>query len=216
MVVAIAGGGGKIGRQLTELLAAGGDTALPLVRRAEQAEELRAERVAPVLCDLERADVEELAAAVAGADAIVFTAGAGPGSGAERKETVDYGAAAKLIDAARISGIARYVIVSSMGADPDASGDDTFAVYLRAKGRADAELAASGLDHTIVRPGHLTDDPATGEIAAGPNVGRAEIPRADVAATLAAVLGEPATVGLTFEIVSGDTPIAEALARLSG
>jgi uncharacterized protein YbjT (DUF2867 family) len=216
MVVAIAGGGGKIGRQLAQLLAAGGDTALPLVRRAEQAEELRTERVAPVLCDLERAEVEELAAAVAGADAIVFTAGAGPGSGPERKETVDYGAAAKLIDAARISGIARYVIVSSMGADPDAPGDDTFAVYLRAKGRADAELAASGLDHTIVRPGMLTDDPPTGKIAAGSSVARAEIPRADVAATLAAVLGEPATVGLTFEVVSGDTPIADALARLAG
>lgn len=214
MVVAIAGGGGKIGRQLSALLAERGDTARPLVRRAEQADELRTERVEPVLCDLERATDDELAAAVGEADAVVFTAGAGPGSGPERKETVDYAAAVKLIDAAKANGIARYVMVSAMSADPDAPGDDTFSVYLRAKGRADADLAAAGLDHTIVRPGLLTDDPATGRIAAAPSVPRAQIPRADVAATLRAVLHQPTTIGLTFELVSGDTPIDEAVARL--
>jgi uncharacterized protein YbjT (DUF2867 family) len=105
-------------------------------------------------------------------------------------------------------------MISSMGADPDAPGDDTFSVYLRAKGKADAELAASGLDYTIVRPGRLTDEPGTGRVTLGPNVPRGEIPRDDVAAVLAAVLHEPATAGLTFEVVSGDTPVEEAIAAL--
>lgn len=214
MVVAIVGGGGQIGQRLARLLAANGDSARPLVRRDEQANELRSEGIDPRHCDLERASADELGLAIRSCDAVVFAAGAGAGSGPERKETVDYGAAVKLIAAARAEGIGRYVIVSSIGADPDAPGDDAFAVYLRAKGRADAELATSGLDHTIIRPGMLTNDPGHGRITAAEHVDRAEIPRDDVAATLLAVLHEPTTVGLTFEVVSGDVPIPDAIARL--
>jgi len=214
MVTAIAGGGGQIGRRLCRLLAAQGDVARPLVRRVEQADELRGRSVEPVLCDLETADVGELAAAIAGGDAVVFAAGAGPGSGPERKETVDHLAAVRLIEAAAAAGIARYLMVSSTGADPNAPGDETFAVYLRAKGRADAALAASELDYTIVRPGPLTDAPGTGLVAVGGHVERAEIPRDDVAAVLAAALTVPETVGATFELMAGETPIAEALAAL--
>jgi len=213
-MVAIAGGHGRIGRQLAQLLAANGDSARSLIRRPEQADEIRAKGIEPVLCDLEQATVEEVAQAIRSADAVVFAAGAGPGSGPERKETMDYGGAVKLIAAAEASGVSRYVMVSSMGANQDAPGDDTFSVYQRAKGRADAELAASGLDHTIVRPGQLTDNPGTGLITAGEGVGRAEIPRDDVATTLLAVLHEPSTAGLTFELISGDTPISEAIERL--
>ncbi len=216
MVVAIAGGGGKIGRRLARLLAANGDGALSLIRRPEQADEIRAEGIEPVVCDLERASTAEVADAIRPADAVVFAAGAGPGSGPERKETMDYGGAVKLIAAAKANGIDRYVMVSSMGADPETPGDDTFSVYQRAKGRADAELAASGLGHTIVRPGLLTDDPGTGLVNAAASVERSEIPRDDVAATLLAVLHEPATTGLTFELVAGDTPITEAIAQLAG
>jgi uncharacterized protein YbjT (DUF2867 family) len=215
MDVAIAGGGGQIGQRLARLLAANGDSARPLVRHDEQADELRSEGIEPRHCDLEQASDEELRHAIRSCDAVVFAAGAGAGSGPERKETVDYGAAVKLIAAARAEGIDRYVIVSSMGADPYAPGDDTFAVYLRAKGRADAELAASGLEHTIVRPGRLTNDPGHGRIAASEHVDRAAIPRDDVAATLLAVLHEPLTAGLTFELVSGDEPIPDAIARLA-
>ncbi len=215
MVVAIAGGGGQVGQRLARLLAASGDGARPLVRRDEQLDELRSAGIEPRHCDLEQTSVEELRLGIRSCDAVVFAAGAGAGSGPERKETVDYGAAVKLIAAARAEGIGRYVIVSSMGADPDAPGDDTFAVYLRAKGRADAELAASGLDHTIVRPGMLTNDPGHGRIAAAAHVDRAEIPRDDVAATLLAVLHEPLTAGLTFEVVSDGTPIPDAIARLA-
>ena len=148
------------------------------------------------------------------ADAVVFAAGAGPGSGPERKWTMDYGGAVKLIAAAKAGGSSRYVMISSMGADPDAPGDDTYAVYRQAKGKADAELVDSGLAYTIVRPGRLTDDEGTGRVRLAERVGRAEIPRDDVAALVAAVLHEPATARKTFEAVSGETPIEEALAAL--
>jgi hypothetical protein len=118
----------------------------------------------PAAVDLEHASTEDVAQAIAGCDAVVFAAGAGPGSGSERKETMDYGGAVKLIAAAKQVGVSRYVIVSSMGADPDASGEDTFSVYLRAKGRADEAVRASGLDATVVRPGGLTNEPGAGRV----------------------------------------------------
>ena len=197
--------------RLARVLRERGDDARSLIRRPEHADDVREAGGEPVLCDLEAVGEDEVAAAIEGADAVVFAAGAGPGSGPERKETVDYGGAVKLIDAAKRAGISRYVIVSSVGADPDASGDDTFAIYLRAKGKADAALAASGLDYTIVRPGRLTDGPGVGRIRIGRD---GEIPREDVAATLAAVLHEPRTAGLTFELVGGDDPVEEAVAAL--
>ncbi|HET9738843.1 MAG TPA: SDR family oxidoreductase [Solirubrobacteraceae bacterium] len=213
MLVAIAGGHGKVALSLARVLRERGDDVRSLIRRPEHADDVREAGGEPVLCDLEAVGEDEVAATIEGADAVVFAAGAGPGSGPERKETVDYGGAVKLIEAARRAGIARYVIVSSVGADPNASGDDTFAVYLRAKGRADAALAASGLEYTVVRPGRLTDDRGTGRIRIGRD---GEIPREDVAATLAAVLHEPSTAGLTFEIVGGDVPVDEAVAALLG
>jgi len=211
MLVAIAGGHGKVALRLARVLRERGDDARSLIRRPEHADDVREAGGEPVLCDLEAVGEDEVAAAIEGADAVVFAAGAGPGSGPERKETVDYGGAVKLIDAAKRAGISRYVIVSSVGADPNASGDDTFAIYLRAKGKADAALAASGLDYTIVRPGRLTDGPGVGRIRIGRD---GEIPREDVAATLAAVLHEPRTAGLTFELVGGDDPVEEAVAAL--
>src|SRR5919108_4122276 len=162
MRVAIAGGHGQIALRLTRLLRERGDEIRSLIRNPDHADDVREAGAEPVVCDLEAASEEEVDEAVDAADAIVFAAGAGPGSGPERKETMDYGGVVKLIAAAKAQGIRRYVIVSSMGADPSREGDDTFSVYLRAKGKADAELEASGLDHTIVRPGRLTDEPATG------------------------------------------------------
>jgi uncharacterized protein YbjT (DUF2867 family) len=210
--VAIAGGHGKVGMALGRLLAERGDRARGLIRKPEHEPELRDAGIEPVHCDLEAGS--DVAAAIAGADAVVFAAGAGPGSGADRKWTVDYAGAAKLVVAAHAAGVRRYVMVSAMGTDPPPSGDEVFAIYLRAKARADEELRASGLDWTIVRPGGLTDDPGDGRVEVGESVGRGRVPRADVAATLLAVLDEPATVGVTFELVSGATPIAEAVAAL--
>jgi uncharacterized protein YbjT (DUF2867 family) len=165
----------------------------------------------PVVVDLERASEDDVARAIAGCDAVVFAAGAGPGSGPERKETMDYGGAVKLIAAAKQAGVGRYVIVSSMGADPDARGDDTFGVYLRAKGRADDAVRASGLDATVVRPGGLTNDAGTGRVNLGDSVPGGQVPRDDVAAVLAAVLDSPNTIGRTVDLIGGDTPVAEAV-----
>jgi uncharacterized protein YbjT (DUF2867 family) len=210
--VAIAGGHGKIALRLTRLLADRGDDALGLIRRAEHGDDIRAAGGAPVLCDLEHEPVQAVARAVAGADAVVFAAGAGPGSGLERKWTVDYAGAVKLM----ASGIDRYVMVSSVGADPDAPGEDVFAAYLRAKGQADAELMASGLAYTIVRPGPLTDESGTGRVELGEDVERGEITRDDTAAVLAAALREPRLAGRTFVAAGGATPLDAALARLIG
>jgi uncharacterized protein YbjT (DUF2867 family) len=216
MVIAIAGGHGQIARQLSTLLSARDDRVRALIRDPRHEKDVRDNGAEPLLCDLESATQEALAAALDGADAVVFAAGAGPGSGAERKLTVDYGGAAKLIAAARAARVGRYVMISAMGAASPPEGDEVFAVYLQAKARADRELAESGLEHTIVRPGRLTDEPATGRVRAADTVPRGDISRADVAALLAAVLHDPRAAGLTFEVVAGEDPIERALAALTG
>jgi uncharacterized protein YbjT (DUF2867 family) len=213
MNVAIAGGRGRIAMLLASELLQEGHTVSGLIRNPDQRADLERVGMTPVVCDLEGDD--DVAAAVRGSDAVVFAAGAGPGSGAERKRTMDLGGAVKLIDAAKVEGISRYLIVSSLGAgDPPAEGGDVFGEYLRAKGAADDALASSGLDYTIVRPGHLTDEPATGRVALGDDAEGGEIPRADVAAVLAASLVADNTIGKTFGLVSGEEPIADAVASL--
>ncbi|MFL5867378.1 MAG: SDR family oxidoreductase [Thermoleophilaceae bacterium] len=211
MRVAIAGGHGQIALRLTRLLADREDEVVSLIRNPDHAEDVREAGGEPVVCDLEEASEDELADAVNGAGAVVFAAGAGPGSGSARKDTMDFGGAAKLIAAAKRDGISRYLMVSSMGANPDQEGDETFAVYLRAKGKADAELQASGLDYTIIRPGRLTDDPGSGRVTLAEQVDRGQVSRDDVAAVLVAALDEPATIGKTLALVSGETPIEEAV-----
>lgn len=213
MEVAIAGGHGQIGLLLGKTLAERGHDVFGLIRNPGQEDDLHAVGVEPVICDLE-AD-HDVAAAISGAEAVVFAAGAGPGSGAERKRTMDLGGALKLIDAAKAEGVDRYVMVSAMGAaDPPAEGGDVYGTYLRAKAAADRALATGGLAYTIVRPGRLTDDPPTGKVQIGEHLDRAEIPRADVAAVLAAVLEAKNTIGLTFDLVSGDVPVVRAVAEL--
>jgi uncharacterized protein YbjT (DUF2867 family) len=211
--VAIAGGHGKIAMLLGGLLAERGDTVRGLIRKPEQEADLRAAGIEPVICDLE--DEGDVAAAVRGADAVVFAAGAGPGSGDARKQTVDKGGAVKLIEAAKAEGISRYLIVSSMGADkaPE-DGSEGFGAYLLAKFEADEALRASGLDYTIVRPGGLTDEEGTGLVTIAESTGRGQIPRADVAAVFVACLDEPGTIGKSFDLISGTTPIPEAVASI--
>jgi uncharacterized protein YbjT (DUF2867 family) len=214
MTIAIAGGHGQIALRLERLLSRRGHDVAALIRNPDHADDVRAAGAEPVLCDLERAGPEEVAAALGGAEAVVFAAGAGPGSGEARKETMDLGGAVKLIDAAKAKRVSRYVMVSSMGADPDAEGEG-FAAYLRAKGRADAALVASGLAYTIVRPGSLTNDPGTGLVTIAESVERGEVARDDVAAVLAAVLVREDTAGLTFELVAGDQPVDRAVAAFA-
>jgi len=211
--VAIAGGHGKIAMLLGGLLAARGDTARGLIRNPDQEADLRAAGIEPVICDLE--SESDVAAAVRGADAVVFAAGAGPGSGDARKKTVDLGGAVKVVEAAKAEGVSRYLIVSSIGADkaPE-DGSEGFGAYLQAKFEADEAVRASGLDYTVVRPGNLTDDPGTGLVSAAEHLGRGEIPRADVAAGFLACLDTPSTIGKSFDLQSGNTPIAAALSAL--
>src|ERR1700760_1117853 len=207
---AIAGGHGKIAMILGGLLAERGDTARGLIRKADQADDLRAAGVEPVGCALEGDG--DVAAAVRGADAVVFAAGAGPGSGDARKKTVDLGGAVKLIEAAKAEGVSRYLIVSSMGAEKaPADGAEGFGAYLQAKFEADEAVRASGLDYTVVRPGGLTDDPGTGLVTIAEKTDRGKVPRADVAAVFVACLDTPSTIGQSFDLISGTTPIADAL-----
>jgi uncharacterized protein YbjT (DUF2867 family) len=213
MEVAIAGGHGKVAMALGRLLAERGDVAFGLVRNPAHEADLHAAGIEPVICDFEAGG--DVAAAVSGADAVVFAAGAGAGSGAERKWSVDFGAAAALIEAARAEGIRRYLMVSAMGAaEPPAESGEVFGEYLRAKAAADRELAASGLEYTIVRPGLLTDERPSGLVRVGERLERGEIPRADVAAVLLACLDSRHTIDRTFELVAGAEPVAEAIAGL--
>jgi len=216
MIVVIAGGHGQIALHLERFLADAGHEPVGLVRNPDHLADLAKQGARGVVVDLEEATVDQLAAAVAGADAVVFAAGAGPGSGAGRKETVDRAAAALLADAAEQAQVTRYLMVSAMGtegADPDS--DDVFQVYLRAKGAADDDLRGrAGLEWTVVRPGRLTDDEPTGRVALGERLDRGSVTRRDVAAVLAELLVTGVGAGRTVDLVSGKVPVAQAVAAL--
>ncbi|GAB3438298.1 SDR family oxidoreductase [Actinophytocola sediminis] len=213
MRIIIAGGHGKIALLLTARLVAGGHTVVGIVRNPDHIADVRAAGGDAVLLDLESAGVDEVTAAVDGADVAVFAAGAGPGSGAARKDTVDRGAAVLFADAAQAAKVQRFLQVSAMGLDraDDQATEPGFATYLRAKAAAEQDLTARPLDWTILRPGRLTDDPATGRVTIGPRVPAGSVSRDDVAAVLVALLDTPATAGRTLELVGGDTPIDRAL-----
>ncbi|MFJ8674462.1 SDR family oxidoreductase [Streptomyces sp. NPDC093589] len=214
MRIVIAGGHGQIALRLERLLAKRGDEVAGIIRRPEQAGDLLAAGAEPVVCDLESASVEDVARHLAEADAAVFAAGAGPGSGSDRKDSVDRGAATLFADAAEAAGVRRFLVVSSMGADrePPEGTDPVFASYLRAKGAADKDVRArAGLDWTILRPGRLTDAPGTGLVTLADATGRGEVTRDDVAAALAELIGEPGTVGRSLELINGDVPVADAV-----
>jgi uncharacterized protein YbjT (DUF2867 family) len=213
MDVLVIGGHGQIGLRLLTLLARDGHRARGVIRKAEQAGDLEAAGAEPVVCDVERG--EDLRPGADGADAIVFAAGAGPGSGAERKRTVDYGAAVASMEAARDAGVGRFVIVSSMGAHDVAGAAEAMRPYLQAKSDADDALRQSGLDWTIVKPGRLTDAPGTGRVLVTRTLGgRAEVPRDDVALVLLECLQAPNTVGVEFELFEGDVPARDAVLSL--
>ncbi|MFD0555948.1 putative NAD(P)-binding protein [Stackebrandtia endophytica] len=214
MRVVIAGGHGKIAQRLERRLAQRGDEAIGLIRNPQQRADLRQIGAEAAVCDLETATADGVAQNLQGADAVVFAAGAGPGSGEARKETVDKNAAILLADAAEIAGVRRYVMVSAMGVDdePGPDADPVFATYLRAKGAADADLRRrDGLEWTIIRPGRLTDEPGTGRVRLSESTGRGEVPRDDVAAVILAVLDSPAMTGKTLELISGTDDVIEAV-----
>jgi nucleoside-diphosphate-sugar epimerase len=191
-----------------------GDTVIGLIRNPDHAGDVEAAGAEPVVCDLEHASVEEVANAVRRAEAVVFAAGAGPGSGAERKLTMDRDGAIKLLEATA-QRATPYVIVSSVGAEspPPPGDDDVFSVYLRAKAEADAAVQASDRDWTIVRPGGLTDEPGTGRVRIDIEPFRGRVARDDVADVLAAVLHDQRANHRILYVNAGEEPLDQALAR---
>jgi uncharacterized protein YbjT (DUF2867 family) len=211
--IAVVGGHGKVARHLHPLLAAAGHRPVALVRREEYRAELEGKGAEVRLLDVEGEDAAGFARAFEGCHAVVFAAGGGPDGNIERKRTVDLEGSLKSMEGARRAGISRFVQVSAIGVDaplpPDT--DPVWRAYVEAKRDADAALRSSGLDWTIIRPGRLTDDPPTGLVALGPDVERGQVPRADVAAVLAAVIDTGGGIGAQWDLVSGETPIDEAV-----
>ncbi len=215
MRVVIAGGHGQIALIIETLLTEAGHQVVGIIRSADQTSDLAAVGAEPLLLDLESSDVESLAEALVGADAVVFAAGGGPSSGAARKLTVDRDAAVLLADAAVQAGVRRYVMISAMAADGfDPDSDEVFQIYLRAKSEADAAVRARDLDWTIIRPGGLTDDPPTGRVQVADSTGPGSVPRADVAAAVVEVLLSGAGIGAQFELVAGEVDLRTALQGL--
>jgi uncharacterized protein YbjT (DUF2867 family) len=213
MRVVIAGGHGKVALLLESLLAERGDQAVGLIRNPAQVADVRKAGAEAVICDLEAASADDVAVLLSGADAVVFAAGAGPGSGAPRKDSVDRAACVLMANAAERAGVRRFVQISSMGAGqpPRPGSDEVWAAYITAKTAAETDLRARDLDWTVLRPGGLTDAPATGKIRlAPPPLPSGTVPRADVAAVIVALLDHPSTRHQTLELVGGDSPIAAA------
>ena len=215
MDVVVAGGSGQIALMLEHRLAQRGDRVRGLIRSERHAETVKASGAEPVICDLENLE-HDVDAAIAGAGIVVFAAGSGPGSGPERKRTMDLYGALRLLWSARRLGVARYVMISAIRAADPPEGEGDFGEYLRAKAEADDALRRDVVPFTIVRPGWLTDDPPTGLVRVGPSLDpEGRITRADVAALLAAVIDAPGTIGASFDVVAGSTPIADAVASVS-
>jgi nucleoside-diphosphate-sugar epimerase len=210
--VVIVGGHGKIGLRLEKLLAERGDSPRGIIRKTEQAKDLEEIGAEPIVLDIE--NVDDIDDALAGADAVVFAAGAGPGSGPARKRTVDYGGAVKLADACRSQGIRRYVIVSSIGSNRPETWSDEMRPYQEAKSEADQYLIDSGLDYTILRPGGLTDDPGTGKVQLGERLDYGKVTRDDVAAVIAECLTADNAIGKAFDVLNDGTPIPDAVRSL--
>jgi uncharacterized protein YbjT (DUF2867 family) len=218
MRVVIAGGHGKIALLLERLLSERGDQAVGVIRNPAQIADVQQAGAEAVVCDLEAAPADDVAALLSGAGAVVFAAGAGPGSGTPRKDSVDRAACVLMADAAERAGVRRFVQISSMGAGqpPRPGADEVWAAYITAKTAAEADLRSRDLDWTIVRPGGLTDAPATGRIRlAAPPVPPGTVPRADVAAVIAALLDDPGTRHQTLELTGGDSPVAAALQSIA-
>jgi uncharacterized protein YbjT (DUF2867 family) len=213
MNVVIVGGHGKIALQLEKLLAERGDSPRGIIRATDQAPDLEAIGAEPIVLDIE--NVDDISDALAGADAVVFSAGAGAGSGPGRKRTVDYGGAVKLADAAASQEIRRYLMVSAIGANRPEGWSDQMRPYYEAKADADEYVRDSGLDFTIVRPGRLTDEPGTGQVQVAETLeGGGSVSREDVAAVLAECLTAENTIGKSFDLLNDGTPVAEAVRSL--
>lgn len=214
--VAIIGGHGQIALSLTRILSSRGDTVLSVIRNPEHESDITAAGGTPVVLDIEQASPREIANGIDGAEAVVFAAGAGAGSGASRKATVDLEGSVKSAEAAALAGAPRFVQISFIGADlPTPEGTEpVFAAYWDAKREADRRLEATNLEWTIIKPGSLTNDPATNRGELGSTLSRGvSTRREDVAALIALVLDEPRSARHTIDVAEGQEDLKEALTR---
>jgi len=211
--IVIVGGHGKVALYLARILTERGDQVTSIFRNPDHTDDVTATGASPVVADIENLNTDALADLLAGHDAVVFSAGAGGGNPA-RTYAVDRDAAIRVIDAAGQAGVRRFVMVSYFGAGLDhvVPEDNSFFPYAEAKAAADAHLRASDLDWTVLGPGRLTLEPATGRIAVGAaGAAKGSVSREDVALVAAAALQEPATIRRTIDFNNGDLPISEAL-----
>lgn len=211
MNVFVIGANGKIGKQLVERLHnEGNHEVTAMVRKEEQLDEFKSNGYNAVLGNLE-GDVSELTKALEGMDAVVFAAGSGGDTGADKTLLIDLDGAAKSIEAAKANGnIQHFVMVSALKADDRSAWPDEMKPYYVAKHHADRLLEQSGLNYTIVRPGALTDDVGTGKVEVG-DVTTGEVPRADVAAFIAHIIGHQEAKNKAVDLIKGDTPIESTL-----
>lgn len=216
MRIVIAGAHGQIALRLGRLLDEADHRVIGIVRNPMHGPDLANAGIETVVLDLEKVTVSQLAPVLRGADVVIFAAGAGPGSGAERKDTVDRAAAALVADAAQNAGVSRYILISAMGVDtePPAGTDEVFRVYLQAKAASETDLKDRDMDWLILRPGLLTNEDGVGRVELAESVPRGEISRDDVAAVLAELIASDVS-RVTLELAGGDVPIAEAVARLA-
>lgn len=214
--VVIVGGHGKVALRLAEALTGQGHTVRSTIRNEAHGADVEDAGAEPYLLDIEGSDAEDFAEVFGSAHAVVFSAGGGGDGNVERKRTVDLEGSLKSIEAAKLTGITRFVQVSAMGVDEPVADDaaPAWRAYVEAKRDADVALRASGLDWTIVRPGRLTDGPATDSVRMAPRLPPGEISRADVAAVIVAVLEDDSTVGHQFELTEGDQTVSDAIASL--
>ncbi|WP_025734020.1 SDR family oxidoreductase [Carnimonas nigrificans] len=215
MKVVVIGAGGHVGKHIVATLHASSDTSIAQVRHAHQADEYRQQGIETRLIDLE-APLEEITAAMQGADAVIFSAGSGGSTGEDKTLLVDLDGAVKSIQAAQQTGISRFVMVSALGADKRERWNDALKPYYVAKHYADEWLKQSGLDYTILRPGRLSDEAPTHRIAVGYPDSRegSQIPRQDVAAAAVAALHIDQSIGKEIDFVGGEQDMVEALTSL--
>jgi nucleoside-diphosphate-sugar epimerase len=214
--IAIIGGHGKVALHLARRLSDAGHSVSSLIRNPEHSHDVSRSGATPVLLDVEQAGVAELGTAMAGHDAVVWSAGAGGGNPA-RTWAVDRDAAIRSMDAALAAGVDRYVMVSYFGAGVDhgVQPETPFFAYAEAKAAADEYLRGTALSWTILGPGTLTLEPTTGLIDIGEEAAEGSVTREDVALVAAAVLERPETAGQFIQFNNGRTPIAEALDALT-
>ncbi|WP_433959106.1 SDR family oxidoreductase [Cytobacillus horneckiae] len=213
MKVLVVGANGQIGKHvINKLKESNHFTPRAMVRKQEQFDYFNDLGVDTVLASL-TGTVDEIAEAAKDCEAIVFTAGSGGHTGYDQTLLIDLDGAGKTIEAAQKAGVDRFIMVSAIHADKRESWT-AIQPYMVAKHYADKMLVASGLNYTILRPGGLLNEEPTGKISIGSHIDRSTIPREDVASTILAVLENNNTINQSFDLVSGETPINDAITKI--